>query len=153
MLALVGFLVGVDPQMVEEVVPFSEDFAAILVLALQESNNSPGVRASIFKDHVIFSVWHMLLDSNLLEIELLTVPYNDQLFLLDLLVVLKVACEIKVEFGLDLFHGVEGVFDPHHLDRFAALLVLRVLTIQVFVAFFKVNRELNFKGVASLTLL
>ena len=33
--ALVWLLVRVDPQMVEEVVPFSEHFAAVFVLALE----------------------------------------------------------------------------------------------------------------------
>ena len=123
-LAMVWLLVGVDPQVVEEVVPLPEDFAAILVLALQKSDDSSGVRTPIFENHVILGIWDVFLDSNLLEVELLTVPNDNELVLLNRLVVLEMLFEIEVEFGLDLLHGVQRVFDPHHLGRFRALLVL-----------------------------
>lgn len=48
----------------------------------------------------------MLLDPNLLEVELLTVPNDDELLLFDHLIFLEVLLEIKVEFFLDFVHCV-----------------------------------------------
>lgn len=48
----------------------------------------------------------MLLDSDLLQVELLTVPNDDKLFIFDLFILLEVLFEIKIELGLDFLHSV-----------------------------------------------
>ena len=111
--------------MVEEVVPFSEHFAAVFVLALEQSYDPSGVGAPVLKDHVIFGVWNVFLDSDLFEVELLTVPNDDELFLLDQLILLEVFFEVKIELGFDFLHCVKRILDSHDLLRFLAALFVR----------------------------
>ena len=58
-------LVCVDPKVIEEVVPFSEDFLAVCMSASKKSYDPPVVWVLIFVDHELFGVWDMLVDSNL----------------------------------------------------------------------------------------
>lgn len=80
----------------------------------------------------------MLLDSNLLEVELVTVPNDNKLFLSDLLILLEVLFEVKIEFGFDFLHCVKGILDSHDLFRFlmvavTALFVLGMVMMMVWI--------------------
>ena len=63
--AMVGPLLGVDPQVVEEVVPFSEHLGAIGVSAAEKSDYSSGFWRFVLIDDKILGAWNMLLNSNL----------------------------------------------------------------------------------------
>lgn len=122
--ALVWSLVGVDTEMVKEVVPFSEHFSASLMSAAQESDHSSSVWASVFNDNKVLGFWNVLVDSNLVEIKFLSI-LNDDMWILWkslLLVLLRVSLNIEI---VDFLNFTES----HYLvllfliDCFAALLL------------------------------
>ena len=55
---------GVDPQVIEEVMPFSEHLLAIGMSACKESNDSSIVWVLVLVDHELVSGWHVLVDSH-----------------------------------------------------------------------------------------
>ena len=74
----------------------------------------------------------MLLDSNLLKVELLTIPNDDKFFLFNHLVLLEVLFEIKIEFGFDFLHCVKRILDSHDLLwLMAALFVLGMVIMEL----------------------
>ena len=62
---VVRSLICVDPKMIEEIVPLSEDFIAASMSASKKSNNSPVVWVLILIDHILFGAWDVLVDSDL----------------------------------------------------------------------------------------
>lgn len=58
----IGSLIGVNSQMVKEVVPFSEPFVAALVVALQDLDVTLTPRVLVSKNPELLGGWHMLLD-------------------------------------------------------------------------------------------
>ena len=58
----VGSLIGVDPEMIEEIVPLPEPLVAVLVVALKDLDVPLASRVLVRKDPEFFGVWHMLLD-------------------------------------------------------------------------------------------
>ena len=64
--AVVWPLTGVDPQVVEEVVPLSKDLLAVGVGACKESDDSSVVRVLVLIDHEVLGGRHMLVDANLM---------------------------------------------------------------------------------------
>lgn len=57
-------LLRVDSQMIKEIVPFSEPFFAVFMVALQNLNMSFWTRVLISKDSKLLGVRYMLLDLN-----------------------------------------------------------------------------------------
>ena len=60
--ALVGSLIGVNPQVVEEVVPLSEVLSAVVVIALENLDKSLRLRILECVNFELFCVRNMLLD-------------------------------------------------------------------------------------------
>ena len=70
--ALVWSLLSVDSQVIEEVVPFSEDLGALGVSAAQESDDSSGLWALVLVDDEVLGAWDVLFNANLVKIEVLS---------------------------------------------------------------------------------
>ena len=64
MRTVVGPLASVDPQVVEEVVPFSKHFLTIGMSAREQSDDPPVVWVLILVDHELVGGWNVLVDSN-----------------------------------------------------------------------------------------
>lgn len=96
--------------MVEKVVPFPKDFATLSVGAMEEPDDSPGLLlASVLVNDVLGGLWDVLLDSNLVEVEVLS-EHNGNFLILEfasrnkLLIVVEIFQEIEIESLLDLFY-------------------------------------------------
>jgi hypothetical protein len=72
-IALVRPLLGVDSQMVEEVVPLPEYFRAVFVGAAQQPYDSSGLWAFILIDNEVRGAWNVLLYANLVKIKVLSI--------------------------------------------------------------------------------
>lgn len=66
---VVGPFVGVDPQVIEEVVPFPKMFSAIVEIAFQDLDIPLRLGVLEREDAEFFSTGHVLLDLNGLEVE------------------------------------------------------------------------------------
>jgi hypothetical protein len=67
--ALVWPLLGVDAQVVEEVVPLPEHLSALAMSARQKSDDSPSLWALVFKYYKVFRRRNMLFDAYLIQVE------------------------------------------------------------------------------------
>lgn len=103
--AFVWSLLSVDSQMVEEVVPFPEHLSAIGVSAAEESNDSSSLWAFVLIDDEVLSAWDVLLDSDLVEIEILSMGNGDCLIVKDDFPIDELSIDIEVELLLDLSLG------------------------------------------------
>ena len=68
--AFVWSLLSVDSQMVEEIVPFSENLCAIGVGAAEESNDSSCLWAFVLINDEILGAWNVFFNSYLVEIKI-----------------------------------------------------------------------------------
>lgn len=102
--AVVGPLAGVDPQVVEEVVPLSEDFLAVGVGACEESDDSPVVRVLVLIDHEVLGGRHVLVDANLMQIELRALVDLDEVAITYCLTGGEVLFKIEAELIFNLFN-------------------------------------------------
>lgn len=103
--AFVWSLLSVDSKVVEEVVPFSEDLGAIGVSAAKESNDSSSLWAFVLVNDEILGAWDVLLDSDLVEIEILSMGYCNCLIVMDDLSIDELSINVEVELLLDLSFG------------------------------------------------
>ena len=69
--------------MIEEVVPFSEHFAASRVSAAEKSYDSSCRRAPVFIDHILVGVWHMFVDSYGMQVKVGSFLDHDLVILLN----------------------------------------------------------------------
>ena len=69
-MAHVGSLFGVNSQMIVEIMPLSEYFAAPVMSTAQKANNFSRQGISVLKYEEIFSFRNMLLDSDLTQIKI-----------------------------------------------------------------------------------
>jgi hypothetical protein len=104
-IALIGSLLGVDSQMVEEVVPFPEHFGAVAVGAAQQPYDSSGLLAFVLIDHEVLGAWDVLLDANLVKIKVLSMLHSNGLVIWDNFSISELSIDIKVELLLDLGLG------------------------------------------------
>ena len=102
--AVVGPLTGVDPQVVEEVVPLSEDLLAVGVGACEESDDSPVVGVLILIDHEVLGGRHVLVDANLMQIELRALVDLDEVVITHCLTGGEVLFKIEAELIFNLFN-------------------------------------------------
>ena len=77
--ACVWLLFCVDTKVVKEIMPLSEYFVvAVGMSASKHSYDLSGVvRGTVLVDDELVSVWHMLLYSNLIQVEVLSLHYHD----------------------------------------------------------------------------
>lgn len=64
-LAYIGSLLSMDPQMIEEIMPLSEDLITAIVSTSEQSDYPSRFCNFMFEYHVLIRVRHMLLYSNL----------------------------------------------------------------------------------------
>lgn len=102
--ALVGPLAGVDPEVVEEVVPLSEHLLAVGVGACQESDDSPIVRVLVLIDHEVLGRRHVLVDANLVQVELRALVDLDEVVVTYCLSSCEVLFKIEAELIFNLFN-------------------------------------------------
>lgn len=67
--AHVGALVGVDAQVVEEIVPFTEPFVAAIVITFEHLDVPLASWVLISEDSELLGIWHMLLDLHTPQVE------------------------------------------------------------------------------------
>ena len=67
--ALVGPLLSVDAEVVEEVVPLAEHLGAAVVSAAQESDDSSVLWGLVLIYHEVLGAWNVLLDAYLVEVK------------------------------------------------------------------------------------
>ena len=67
--AYIRSLIGMDPQMVKEIVPFPEMFATVLVIALKNLYKSLRLRILECEDPKFLCSWHMFLNLDWSQIE------------------------------------------------------------------------------------
>jgi hypothetical protein len=101
-IALVRSLLGVDSQMVEEVVPFPEHFGALTVGAAQQPYDSSGLCAFVLIDHEVLGAWDVLLDTNLVKIKVLSMLNCNGVVVWDNFSIGELSIDVKVELLLDL---------------------------------------------------
>lgn len=103
--AMVWPLLGVDPQMVEEVVPLPEHLVALAISAAEKSHDSTSLGALALIDDELLGAWDVLLDANLLQVIVLSHFDRDELLLVDDLSFGQVGIDIKVILFLNLSLG------------------------------------------------
>lgn len=102
--ALVRPLAGVDPKVVEEVVPLSEHLLAVGVGACQESDDSPIVRVLVLIDHEVLGRRHVLVNANLVQVELRALVDLDEVVVTYCLSSCEVLFKIEAELIFNLFN-------------------------------------------------
>lgn len=71
---LIGPLLGMRAEVIEQAVPFPENFAAASVRAKNLTNDCARLEfAFVLKNHKVFVIWYVLLQTQLVKIEILTV--------------------------------------------------------------------------------
>jgi hypothetical protein len=60
----IGSFIGMDAQMIEEVVPFAEMFAAVFMIAFEDLDVSLTLRVLEAEDPKLFRARHMFFDLN-----------------------------------------------------------------------------------------
>jgi hypothetical protein len=73
----VGSFVGMDPEVIEEVVPFPEMFSAFIMVTLQDLNVSFRFGVLEGEDSEFLSTWYMFLDLHGSQIESFTGLYEN----------------------------------------------------------------------------
>lgn len=102
--AVVGPLAGVDPQVIEKVMPLSEHLLAVGMGACQESDDSPVVWVLVFIDHEVLGGRHVLVDTNLVQIELRALVDLDEVVVTYCLSSGEMLFEIEAELVFNLFN-------------------------------------------------
>jgi hypothetical protein len=67
--AHIGALIGVDAQVVEEIVPFTEPFVAAIVITFEHLDVSLASWVLVGEDSELLGIWHMLLDLHTPQVE------------------------------------------------------------------------------------
>ena len=123
--ALVWSLLSVDSQVIEEIVPLSEDLGAVLVGAVEESDDSSVLWALVLVDHEVFGAWDVLLNGDLSQVEFFTSLNSDLVCFINDLAIKQVLIKVKTELILDLLFGELEV-----LLGFAAALGGEILSLE-----------------------
>jgi hypothetical protein len=95
--ALVRPLLGVDSQVVEEVVPFPEHFGAFAMGAAQQPYDSSCLWAFILIDHEILGAWDVLFDTNLVKIKIFSILNSEGLVIWNNFSISELSIDIKVK--------------------------------------------------------
>ena len=77
--ACVGFLICVNSQVVEEIMPLSKNLVfTVFMGASKHSNNLPGVmRRSVLINDKVICVWHVFVYSNFVQVEIFSLHYHN----------------------------------------------------------------------------
>lgn len=94
--ALVRALISVDSEVIEEVVPLSEHFAASRMSAAEKSYDSSCRRAPVLIDHILVCVWHMFVDSYGMQVKVGSFLDQDLVVLLNNFSFCEVLRDIEV---------------------------------------------------------
>jgi hypothetical protein len=78
--AHVGALIGVNAQVVEEIVPFTEPFVAAIVITFEHLDVPLASWVLVSEDSELLSIWHMLLDLHTPQVEGAPCFHRDQDF-------------------------------------------------------------------------
>lgn len=98
--ALVRSLLGVDSQVVEEVVPFSEHFGAVAVGAAEQPYDFSGLWAFVLIDYEVLGAWDVLFDTNLVKIKVFAMLHRDDVVIWDFKVFIG---ELSIDVEVELF--------------------------------------------------
>ena len=130
--ALVRSLVGVNSQMIKEIVPFSKNFATLVVSAAKKPYHPSSFWASVLCDHEFLRLWNVFVYTNKVKIKFLAILDYDlkrlwQSFVFDFPWVF-----LNVEFKdvLDFLH-------THNLERllFTGAFVIFGATLVIFAVY------------------
>ena len=100
--AVIRSLVGVDPQVVEKVMPLSKDFLAVSMSASKKSYDPSVIWVLVFIDHEFVGSWDVLVDSDLVQVELSSFEDLDEMIVVNGFPTGKVLFKVKVIFVLYL---------------------------------------------------
>lgn len=104
-IALVRPLLGVDSEMVEEVVPLPEHFGAVAVGAAEQPYDSSSLWAFILIDDEVLCTWDVLLDVDLIQVKVLSMLHSNSVVIWDHFSLSELGIDVKVELILDLGLG------------------------------------------------